>query len=84
MVQPLNAIAFVTDGIHWGTADFAYLRNAVLLATLVGSILLLLIDTAAPNALLYIWLATAIWILIRAIFGIIRIWPAVGRAPLAS
>ena len=32
-VQPLNALAFVTDGIHWGTGDFAYLRNAVALAT---------------------------------------------------
>ncbi len=84
VVQPVNALAFVTDGIHWGTGDFAYLRNAVVVATLAGSLLLLLIDTAAPSALLWIWLATAVWIFIRAIFGMIRIWPGIGRAPLGA
>lgn len=84
VVQPVNALAFVTDGIHWGTGDFAYLRNAVVVATVAGSLLLLLIDTGAPLALLWIWLATAVWIFIRAIFGMIRIWPGIGRAPLST
>lgn len=82
IVQPLNALAFVTDGIHWGTGDFPYLRNAVLVATAVGTILLLLIPIGEPKAVLWIWLATAVWILIRAVFGLIRIWPAIGAAPL--
>ena len=84
IVQPVNAFAFVTDGIHWGTGDFAYLRNAVLLATLVGSLMLLLIDTTAPDALVWIWTATAVWIIIRALFGMLRIWPGIGNAPLGT
>jgi MATE family multidrug resistance protein len=84
LVQPLNGIAFVTDGIHWGTGDYAYLRNAVLLATLVGSLLLLSIDIEADNALFGVWVATVVWIIIRAFLGILRIWPGIGHAPLAS
>ena len=83
LVQPINSLAFVTDGIHWGTGDFAYLRNAVLLATLIGSLLLLTVDTSAQNALFWVWAATVIWIVIRAIQGVLRIWPGIGRAPLA-
>ncbi len=30
LFQPINAFAFATDGIHWGTGDFRYLRNAML------------------------------------------------------
>ncbi len=82
IVQPINALAFVTDGVHWGTGDFAYLRNAVFAATLVGSLMLWLIDPASPNALLFVWVASGVWITIRAAFGVLRIWPGIGRAPL--
>ena len=82
LAQPLNALSFVTDGVHWGTGDFRYLRNAMLLATAVGALLLALIDVHAPDALLSVWLATAAWIALRAGFGVLRVWPGVGRAPL--
>lgn len=84
LVQPINALAFITDGIHWGTADFAYLRNAVVMATIIGSAGLWLVDVNDPDALFWIWLVTAVWIAIRAAFGLLRIWPAIGRAPLAK
>jgi MATE family multidrug resistance protein len=29
-----------------------------------------------------IWLVTAAWITIRAAFGLLRIWPGIGAAPL--
>lgn len=84
LVQPVNALAFVTDGIHWGTGDFAYLRNAVVLATLCGAFGLWLIDTTSTGALFWIWVVTAVWILIRASFGLLRIWPGIGAAPLKT
>ncbi len=80
-LQPVNSLAFVTDGVHWGTADFAYLRNAMFIATGLGSIGLLLIDQSAEGALTWVWAVTAVWITIRAAFGIIRIWPAIGHSP---
>lgn len=79
--QPINAIAFITDGLHWGTADYAYLRNGMFSATLISAPLLFLINTANSSALMYIWLITAVWIFIRAIWGFIRIWPGIGISP---
>jgi len=80
--QPFNALAFATDGIHWGTGDFRYLRNAMLGATLAGGLALRLVDPAAPAALTAIWWVTGGWILLRALFGLMRIWPGMGAAPL--
>lgn len=82
LAQPVNALAFITDGVHWGTSDYRYLRNAMLVATTTGIIGLLLVDTQNPDALLYVWLVTAVWIGVRGIFGMVRIWPGVGRSPL--
>jgi MATE family multidrug resistance protein len=84
LAQPLNALSFVTDGVHWGTGDFRYLRNAMLAATLAGALLLALVDVASPEALLQVWLVTAAWIAIRAAFGVLRVWPGSARAPLAA
>jgi MATE family multidrug resistance protein len=84
LVQPIGALAFVTDGIHWGTGDFRYLRNVVLLATLCGIMGLWAIGEGSPVLLTGIWWITGLWIAIRAIFGLLRIWPAIGRAPLKA
>ena len=81
--QPLNALSFGTDGIHWGTGDFRFLRNAMIVSTGVGSALLLLVDAGSADALFWIWIITAIWITVRAGFGVVRIWPGIGDAPLA-
>ena len=79
---PLTALAFVTDGIHWGAADYAWLRNGMLVATAAGAALLLAIDTAAPDAFLHVWLALLLWLILRTLFGMLRIWPGHQRAPL--
>lgn len=84
IAQPLNAISFATDGIHWGTGDFRYLRNVVALATISGIVGLILLDESRPEMLTWIWMITMVWIVIRAFFGIIRIWPGFGSSPLAE
>ena len=81
LTQPINAISFVTDGIHWGTGDYRYLRNAMLAAT-GGGLLAIATLASGPGALTRIWLVTAAWIAIRAVFGLLRVWPGVGEAPL--
>jgi len=80
--QPLNAISFATDGIHWGTGDFRFLRNVVMVATAVGVGGLYLLDLGNPDSLTWVWVVTTCWILIRALFGISRIWPGLGNSPL--
>lgn len=81
--QPVNALSFATDGIHWGTGDFRYLRNAVIVATMIGLAGLTRVDASASTVLLQIWIVTLGWTTIRAAFGMLRIWPGWGRAPLA-
>ena len=82
LIQPVNALAFATDGIHWGTGDFRYFRNAVITATTCGAIAIYLLDETMAGALTWIWLISAFWIVIRALFGVIRIWPGLGNSPL--
>ncbi len=81
--QPLNALSFVTDGIHWGTRDYRYLRNGMLASSGLGALALAAVDPASEGALIGVWLATSGWIAVRALFGVARVWPGLGAAPLA-
>jgi MATE family multidrug resistance protein len=83
LTQPVSAVSFVTDGIHWGTRDYAYLRNGMLASGVIGIALLEAVGRGAGDALEMVWLVTAVWLCVRAALGWIRIWPAIGRAPLA-
>jgi len=80
-MQPLSALAFVTDGIHWGTGDFRFLRNVVLFATCFSCAALLVTTASGQINLTYIWIVTGGWIFIRAVLGILRIWPGIGSGP---
>jgi MATE family multidrug resistance protein len=79
--QPINAIAFLTDGAHWGTGDYRFLRNAMFAATTIGVIGVLLVDIEAPKALLHLWIAATGWATTRAVFGWLRIKPGIGKSP---
>lgn len=81
--QPLNSIAFITDGVHWGTGDYPYMRNGMVMASAVGMGLLWLVEQSGSTNLGLVWLITVVWILIRSVWGVVRIWPGVGKAPLA-
>ncbi len=82
-MQPLNALSFATDGIHWGTSDYRFLRNAMMLATSVGTVALFLLDDTVAGSLTQVWVVIAGWILVRAILGVARIWPGIGKSPFA-
>ena len=82
--QPLNALAFITDGIHWGTSDYRYLRNAMLLATVAGLIGLQLIPTESADSFGAVWLVTVCWIGIRAFWGLLRVYPGIGASPFRT
>ena len=82
ITQPINALAFATDGIHWGTGDFRFLRNVMISATAIGGLAVYLLDESASGALARIWLTTGCWITIRAGFGVMRVWPGLGKSPL--
>ncbi len=72
VAQPLNAVSFVTDGIHWGSRHYAYMRNGMLAASAIGIGTLASVDTSAPTALDAIWWTTGLWITVRAVVGLAR------------
>jgi MATE family multidrug resistance protein len=83
LMQPANALAFASDGIHWGSGDFRYLRNVMMGITMAGGLAILVLDLTQPDALVWIWGITGGWIAGRAAFGVLRIWPGVGQSPFA-
>ncbi|MBN1266507.1 MAG: MATE family efflux transporter [Anaerolineales bacterium] len=82
--QPLNAAAFLTDGVHWGTGDYRFLRNAMLTASLVGVAGILMLERSHAATLEAVWIVTAIWVGLRALFGVLRIWPGIGSSVFAQ
>ena len=79
--QPLNALAFITDGIHWGTSDYGFLRNAMLMATICGLIGLQSVASENPDNFTAVWIVTVIWIGLRALWGMLRVFPGFGNSP---
>jgi putative MATE family efflux protein len=66
IMQPINAIAFVFDGIFKGLGEAATLRNLLLAATFLGFIPVLLIGDYFNLKLYAVWLAFTVWMLMRA------------------
>jgi len=82
--MPLGSLSFATDGLHWGSGDFRYLRNAMVISSVLCVIIVFFVDAKSNDVVYYIWLVTILWTLLRAGFGIVRIWPGVGDAPLSK
>ena len=66
IMQPVNAIAFMFDGIFKGMGEAKYLRNVLLTATFLGFTPTLLIMDHFDLKLYAIWTAFFVWMLIRS------------------
>nr|CAB3490689.1 unnamed protein product [Digitaria exilis] len=63
--QPVNAIAFVADGLYYGVSDFAYAAYSTLFASAISSVFLLI---AAPKfGLGGIWAGLTLFMSLRAV-----------------
>ena len=65
LMQPINAIAFVFDGIFKGMAEAVALRDTLLAATFLGFIPVLLVGDYFDLRLYAIWIAFTVWMLLR-------------------
>ena len=65
LMQPVNAVAFVFDGIFKGMAEAAALRDTLLAATFLGFVPALLIGDYFELGLYGIWIAFTVWMLLR-------------------
>ncbi|TKY65765.1 MATE efflux family protein 2 [Spatholobus suberectus] len=68
--QPVNALAFVIDGIYYGVSDFGYAAYSMVLVGLVSSIFLLV---AAPVGLPGVWTGLFIFMALRVLAGVWRL-----------
>jgi len=66
IMQPINAVAFVFDGIFKGLAEAVTLRNLLLIATFFGFVPVLLIGDFYNLKLYAIWMAFTVWMLLRS------------------
>ncbi len=66
LMQPVNAIAFMFDGIFKGLGEAKFLRNLLLGATFLGFTPALLIADHFDLKLYGIWIAFFIWMVIRS------------------
>ncbi|SNR39367.1 putative efflux protein, MATE family [Lutibacter agarilyticus] len=66
LMQPINAVAFVFDGIFKGLAEAVTLRNLLIVATFLGFIPALLIGDYFDLKLYAIWIAFTVWMLLRS------------------
>nr|GMD62588.1 protein DETOXIFICATION 43-like [Ipomoea batatas] len=75
--QPINTMAFVLDGVNFGASDFLYAAYSMVFvaAMTIGSEFLLL----KSNGFVGIWIALAIFMLLRTIAGFWRM--ATGTGP---
>ncbi|HET8854786.1 MAG TPA: MATE family efflux transporter [Salinimicrobium sp.] len=72
LMQPVNSIAFMFDGIFKGLGEAKYLRNVLLTATFLGFTPALLIGDYFGLKLYAIWIAFFVWMLIRSGALVIR------------
>lgn len=66
LMQPVNAIAFMFDGIFKGLGEAKYLRNVLLVATFLGFVPTLLIADYFELKLYAVWIAFYVWMLVRS------------------
>ena len=72
LMQPINAIAFMFDGIFKGLGEAKYLRNVLLIATFAGFWPTLLIFDYLGLKLYAIWIAFFVWMLIRSLALVLK------------
>lgn len=72
LMQPINAIAFMFDGIFKGLGEAKYLRNVLLIATFLGFWPTLILLDYLGFKLYAIWIAFFVWMLIRSIALVIK------------
>lgn len=65
LMQPINAIAFVFDGIFKGMAEAVALRDTLLAATFLGFVPTLLVGDYFGLGLHAIWIAFTVWMVLR-------------------
>ncbi|KAK6141689.1 hypothetical protein DH2020_024566 [Rehmannia glutinosa] len=74
--QPINALAFVFDGVNFGASDFAYSAYSMVTVAIFSIIVLFILSSS--NGFVGIWIALTIYMSLRAFAGFWRIGTGTG------
>ncbi|PQP97909.1 protein DETOXIFICATION 44 chloroplastic [Prunus yedoensis var. nudiflora] len=69
--QPINALAFVLDGLYYGVSDFGYASYSMVLVGLISSIFILVASPAFGLA--GVWTGLFLFMALRVIAGMWRL-----------
>ncbi|XP_020250841.1 protein DETOXIFICATION 45, chloroplastic isoform X2 [Asparagus officinalis] len=69
--QPINALAFIFDGLHYGVSDFSYAAFAMMISGAISSVVLL---SAPPFfGLPGVWFGLTLFMVLRTVAGFLRL-----------
>ncbi|XP_059431223.1 protein DETOXIFICATION 42 [Corylus avellana] len=74
--QPINALAFVFDGINFGASDFAYSAYSMIMVAIMSILCLFILSSS--HGFIGLWLALTIYMSLRAFAGFWRIGTGTG------
>ncbi|GMI64756.1 multi-drug and toxic compound extrusion [Hibiscus trionum] len=77
VTQPINALAFVFDGVNYGASDFAYSACSMVLVAVTSISCLFILSSS--HGYVGIWIALTIFMCLRVFAGLLRI--GTGRGP---
>ncbi|KAK8984729.1 hypothetical protein V6N11_020045 [Hibiscus sabdariffa] len=76
VTQPINALAFVFDGVNYGAADFAYSAYTMVMVAVMSISCLFILS--ASHGYIGIWIALTIFMCLRVLAGLLRIGTGMG------
>ncbi|CAK9314197.1 unnamed protein product [Citrullus colocynthis] len=74
--QPINALAFVFDGINFGASDFAYSAYSMVLVAIISIFCLVILSST--QGFIGIWVALTIYMSLRTLAGFWRVGTGTG------
>ncbi|CAM0943602.1 unnamed protein product [Alopecurus aequalis] len=76
LTQPINALAFVFDGVNYGASDFAYAAYSMILVAIAS--IVCIVSLTSYGGFVGIWMALSIYMCLRMFAGFWRIGTARG------
>ncbi|XP_040992516.1 protein DETOXIFICATION 42 [Juglans microcarpa x Juglans regia] len=74
--QPINALAFVFDGVNFGASDFGYSAYSMIMVAIVSILCLFILSPS--HGFIGLWVALTIYMSLRTIAGFWRIGTGTG------
>eukprot|EP00250_Pteridium_aquilinum_P003396 c13710_g1_i2 orf=262-1890(+) len=74
--QPINSLAFVFDGLHFGASDFSYAAYSMIIVAILASGFMLI--SASMWGFIGVWLGLTMLMTLRMLTGFLRVGTASG------